>query len=320
MNTKSFAMGQLVIIILTVVSFMLIATVVSRAFSNKDDAAAEALCQESIAWRAATVLNINTDEKSKNLDIDVVKGKLKPIPTLCKTIDKKIDGDQRKIKEQLANQMARCWWMFNEGRYDEILHGSKVVPALISNLDEANNECFVCYATIINEDKFDDKKESIKSEEFLNYLATTNYTKVPDKTYLDYIQSFGGPGGVQILTNIEPRHAYGITFMAKNIDNVESTWLGWFGKTISGTAGGAATVWAAGTALSACTLATAGVCLLGVAVLGGTTAVITYSAASDLEVLVNRAYSSTERDISIVSIDTLDRAQAHCFKKDIAEK
>lgn len=319
MNQKSFAMGQLVMIILVIVSFMLIATVVSRAFSNKDDTAAEALCKESIAWRAATVLNINTDKKSQNLDIDLVKGKLKPIPALCKTIDKKIDGDQGKIKEQLADQMARCWWMFNEGRYDEILHGSKVVPALISNLDEAENKCFVCYATVINEDKFDDTKKSIKSEEFLNYLAMTNYTKVPDKTYLDYIQSFGGPGGVQILTNIEPRHAYGITFMAKNKDT-ESTWLGWFGKTIGGTAGGAATVWAAGTALSACTLATAGVCLLGVAVLGGTTAVVTYSAASDLEVLVNQAYSSTYRDISIVGIDTLDRAQAHCFKKDIAEE
>ena len=87
MNKKAFEMGQLVIIIITIVGFIVTAAAVSRA--KADDSSAEVMCHDSIALRASTVININTKDQG---DIDLIQGRIKAIPPLCKTVDVKMEG------------------------------------------------------------------------------------------------------------------------------------------------------------------------------------------------------------------------------------
>ncbi|MEK6845177.1 MAG: hypothetical protein AABY26_00340, partial [Nanoarchaeota archaeon] len=136
-NKKAVAMGQLVIIVITVVGFLLLLGTINRVMAKSQDKEAEYLCHNSIALRMATTVNVE--------DTDIAFS-----PVLCKTIDKKIRGDREEIKEQMAYMMARCWWMFNEGRQDELFDSSSFVRELVG-LDKSKNDCFLCYTAVIDE-------------------------------------------------------------------------------------------------------------------------------------------------------------------------
>lgn len=306
-NKKALAAGTLVTIILVIVSFLLIAGTIGRFLAKMDDNQAETLCQDSIALRARTIININKELTSE----DWIHGQLKMVPPLCKTIDKKISGEREEIMQQVADKMVRCWQMFGEGQYDEILHNSRF-GLWLYNLDETENKCFLCYTQLIEEEDF----APIKSEELLQFLAETDYPKAKDIKYIDYIQHHGGPGRVMILDNIEPRKAYGISFLAKNKDKVEASWLGAMEKIGAGVviiglakAALATTVGAACLASVVCAVAVGG----GVAV---SSSVLVAAGADDVMIKLN--FYETERDNSIIAFDDLESAQRRCFQGDLA--
>lgn len=278
-------MEQLVVIVLVIVSFMLIAGLIIRSMSNTDDKKDENLCKDSIVVRAATSVHVDAGP-----EVD-----LKLAPYLCKTIDKKVSGDREEIKQQLANSMARCWWMFGEGRYEEIFDTLKVS-------DKSENKCFVCSTALINEDSF----EPISTQEFYRYLSNTKYPMVKDETYLEYIQQHGGPGAVHLLENIEPRKAYGISFLSKN-------------KEVEATAGGAATKIGGGLAFGgtviAVAAATACTATVVCAVIAGTGVIIggvfVGAGAADVKHVF---FDSAERSVSTVTLSSLDTAQQNCLR------
>lgn len=296
-SKKGIAAEQLVVIVLVIAAFMLIAGVVTRFMSNADDKQAENLCRDSIAVRAATSISI---------DGTFIHGEAKLSPVLCKTIDKKVSGDREEIKQQIANSMARCWWMFGEGKYEQILDNGAMAPAFF-NLDQSENDCFVCSTAPINEDSF----EPITTQEFYRYLSTTKIPTVKDKTYLEYIQQHGGPGAIQLLENIEPRKAYGISFLAKNKD-LEGTFWGGVGKT----AAGAVIVVGAGLLSVACTATVVCPIIIGATAVSGV--LVGAAGYADLKVQVKEALYGTEREVSMVVFDDLDTAQQKCFKGDLA--
>jgi hypothetical protein len=230
-NKKGVTAGFLVGVMITLITFVLIAVTIQNFASQADEKAIENICFDSVSLRARTALQINTGDEVDDDDIDLIEATVKAVPVLCKTIDKEISGNREEIKQQVAEKMARCWWMFGEGRYEEILHsgGFRVLPTVFG-FANVENECFNCYNLMITEDEIDGG--DIPAHEMVQYLSEKKYSKV-NITYLKYIQSYGGPGKAMVIAPlISPRQAYTISMMPKNKDLDDDT----FWKSVAGIA------------------------------------------------------------------------------------
>lgn len=197
-NKKAQLEHKLVSIILIVITFVIIVGVVQRGFTKFKGKDSEIICQESIAARAAVAIQAGDAE-------------LKTFPLLCQTLDKDISGETEEVKEQLARSMARCWWMFGEGRYDDLSGG--VDPLRVVGFESADNACFLCYSLVVPRESL--TESAISKRDMLRYVSDTPYPQVVDKTYLEYIQTYGGPGNVLVGSDISGGEAYGIVFVAK---------------------------------------------------------------------------------------------------------
>jgi hypothetical protein len=286
-NKKAVAMGQLVIIVITVVGFLLLLGTINRVLAKSQDKEAEYLCHNSIALRMATTVNVE--------DVDMAIS-----PVLCKTIDKKIRGDREEIKEQMAYMMARCWWMFNEGRQDDLLDAVKVSSLL--GWDNSGNSCFLCYTGVIDEKEI--PGGPIGAQEMFTYLQQTDHRQFKGMKYLDYIQSYGGPGKAAVMDSISPKNAYGVVFMSKSDDDAS---MGWIDAVVGGLA-------AAGVVV--CAIAEPCGIIAGAVAVAGTS----YVAAHSANVLAAKAnFYEEERSVSMVTLDDLKGVEAgDCLVKDIA--
>jgi len=153
--------------------------------------------------------------EQKAWDVSVFKSQVKTIPPICRTVDKKVAGDRRKILGQVADNMARCWWMFGEGKYEDILDSANanVFPEVLGLSDSGPNQCFNCYTILIAQEEI--SGGPISAEEIIEYLSKNVYGRV-NKTYLDYIQGYRGPGRIVLtIPDIQPRQAYAISMMPK---------------------------------------------------------------------------------------------------------
>lgn len=286
-HKKGIAIDHLVIWIFVILCFLIISGVWSRVYAKAEDKEAENLCQTSVAFRARSALEVGGTEITLT-------------PFLCKTIDKKMTGSREELKEQIAEKMARCWWMFNEGRYDEILR--KDILGKVLGVDKSTNDCALCYALPIDQDTIEGGP--IRPEEMMRYLRDHPYPKVKDATYLTYIQSSGGTGRVAILDQVAPRDAYGIVFMAKNSDARGLSWIE-IGLTAAFTAGAVFCYIAEPCGL----VATVAVGATGVAA-GGV------SGYRGVEAL--RAVYNSDRTTSAIVFDNLKNVeQSGCLIKDI---
>jgi len=278
--SASFIVG----IIITLAAFMIIGGTVMRFVGEAEPKEAERLCHDSITWRAATTLQV------EGTDIQLS-------PILCKTLDFKIEGEKERVMEQLAQKLARCWWMFGEGRYEQILDKEQL--GKIFGLAKTKNDCFLCYTIMIEDKAF---KGKITSQELLDYMRTHDYSSY-NMSYLDYVQGFGGPGGLGLIAQeIEPGKAYGISFLAKNTEEKS-----WFGEIVGGTAVVAGLV--SGYFLCGATVGLGCVIATGIAVAGGE--VLGSAVGSKIDNLY------TERDISLVYLSELKSAQEACFHGDL---
>ncbi len=209
--TASFIIGMMI----TLIAFVLISGVLLRFMSKSSDVEAEVLCQNSIALRAKSAFHLKSS---------LVEAELKMVPALCKTIDKKITGNRQQILRQIAEATARCWWMFNEGRYEEILSSGDldVLPSVLG-FDGYENQCFNCYTLLVDQEEIEGGP--ISSKELFDFMALKKYSKV-NMTYLDYIQGYGGPGRVVLTApEIFPRAAYTVSMMPKNKER-DTFWKG----------------------------------------------------------------------------------------------
>lgn len=202
-SKKAIAAGTLVTLIIAILGFLVIAQQLFTFLAKSNDTQAERLCHDTVALSAATAVNIDVAGKPTGV---------KPFPNVCKTIDKKISGDPETIKKQVADTMARCWWMFGEGKYEESVFDA--LPAFTGS----DNKCFICYTMLVEENaKFKNEDNGISPEEFVNYLATTEYYRYKG-TYLNYFQFAGGPGmmrGFLTSEGIKPGRAYAVAYTAK---------------------------------------------------------------------------------------------------------
>lgn len=331
---KGMAAGTLVAMIITLAAFMLIASVIMNFVGQADEKQAELLCHDSIALRAATQINENGK---------FVKSEVKPVPVLCKTIDKKVSGNREEIKQEIANKIARCWWMFGEGKYEKLLYGSSftILPALF-DFENSDDKCFNCYAVLIDENNIDGGP--IMAEEITQYLKVTPYPKLTNVTYLEYIQSYGGPGRVAFSAPaILPNEAYAISMMPKNKKVGEGDFwkgvakvgvgavivIGVVGATVCiiGTGGACAAFLGAAVAGSG-TAVTSGALVVaatsGVVTAAGTTATVLvttsagYMAYSGYQNMMSTMYG--ERDVSSIYVGFLKVGQEKCGSGDVVGK
>ena len=210
-SKKGLGMEFIITTSLVLISFFLIAGLFGRFTSKTSDLEAELLCQNSITQRARTALNVDWDVGG----VSLFRSQVKSIPTICRTIDKKVSGTKEQILRQVADNMARCWWMFGEGRYEDILDSAdaSLFPEVFGLDDFGPNQCFNCYAILVDQEEIDGG--SITGEELDEYLSKNIYAKV-NKTYSDYIQGYKGPGRIIItVPEIQPRQAYAISMMPK---------------------------------------------------------------------------------------------------------
>jgi hypothetical protein len=324
--TASFIVGMMI----TLIAFFLIAGVTTRFMSKSSDASAENLCQLSIAMRAKSALTVKGD---------IVDASQAWTPALCKTIDKDVSGNRDKIKLQFAESMARCWWMFGEGRYAEIIGNDGIDGvADMLQMSRIKNNCFNCYTIAVKEDEI--KGGPISSSEMEDFMTTNKFSKV-DKTYMDYIQSHGGPGRVVFTAPlILPREAYGISMMPVNKDDSD------FWSSVAKIGGGilVGTVVAVGVVgATVCTIGTGGLCLGALAAVSAGAGTVAASATAGAIVATQAAgvggvflgagvasylaidgYRGmmaslyAERDVSSIYVGFLKVAQDQCGSGDLA--
>lgn len=300
LNKKAIAMEQLVVIIIVIVSFLLIAGTLSRFLSKAEDKEAENLCRDSVALRA-------------NLAVRIGETEIKTVPRLCKTLDKDISGDKEELKQQIADKMARCWWMFSEGSYDQILDANVLREAL--GVAKSENQCFLCYTLSVREDKIESESGTIPPTEIMDYLRDTQYPKLKGTTYLNYIQSYeyGGPGRVAVLDQIAPLGSYGVAFLAKNKEGGDWGWMDViFGA--GAVAAGTGAILCYGTVVCGGIVTVAG---LGIAALG-TGGVEAYKAVQEAKA---RFYDDNDRTTSAIVFDNINDLETNgCLVEDIAGK
>lgn len=289
---RGMAMSQLVVILLSIVSFVLIAFALKEQISKADKREAETICHSSISLRA-------------NAAFSVAKEDIRLTPVLCKTIDQKVDGNREEIKEQVANQMARCWWMFNEGRVEEALGNIDLVRAVLGTAKD--NDCFLCHTSLIDVEEIDGGP--ISGRELWKYMKDTKYPQA-DVSYLDYIQSYGGPGQVAILNSIFPSTAYGIVFLSKNKERGSGNWL------ISIATSAVALGYAAAAAVCIASIG----CGAALATVYAVTAISAESIAALTNPVLSELYESDERDVSVIVFDYLGSVEKRsCLVRTLGE-
>ena len=297
MNKKADGFSFLVPLILIIASLLLIGLLLNQFVTKAKPKEAEILCRDSIALRAASKIEIDTgghDDEDSGVAY---------VPVLCKTIDVEIEGTKEEVIEELANKMERCWWMFNEAKFDTNLDQS--VLSQIMGLQQ-NDKCFLCYTAAINEieEEEDTRKGYIDDDELFDYLYETKHPKIKDITYFDYIQSYGGAGTVAILENIVPHTVYGVAFLARNDNAARWTWvdtLSTAGLLIGGTS---------------CLISAGITCGLLVAAGGGE---LLNHGANAIESRKNFYGSGIDRPINMIVLDTLSGLNtADCIVGDAA--
>ncbi len=153
-NKKGFlSMQQLIVIVLVTVSFLLTWQLISHAMTKVEERSAEEICRGSIAAIEKIKIEIGPFEK-------------KVTPLLCKTQDKEIPyvktATPDEVKKNIADLMARCWYMFGEGMSEDVLEGTI-----------GGNTCFICYTIKTKETK--EFKETIPANDLLDYMMDTPY-------------------------------------------------------------------------------------------------------------------------------------------------
>jgi len=277
-SKKGVTAGTLVVIISVIAAFIIIASVIFGFMSKTEVKEAELLCKTSIDLRATSAVQAGS-------------ASVPLAPVLCKTQDKDIIGNREEIKSQLAYMMARCWWMFGEGRHEENLESLNVFQQTLG-IASSENTCFLCYTATIDQNEIDGG--AIGMEEMLNYVIEKDHKDIQGLKYLDYFQSYGGPGMVVLTDPIKANHAYGIVYMAKNKES---------------DSGG---LWK--TALAGAVVS--GVVLCSVATLGACAVVVGVGAAAGGGYAAYNAYfTSAERDVSTITLGDLNLiSTANCVK------
>lgn len=192
MINKKGDINFLVATVITILGFLVIGGVLMRSFSKGDEKQQEILCQSSVTARMATAVDVSGTE-------------VRVLPPLCTTIDKEISGSKEEVQRQIAEKMARCKWMFGEGRYDEDLFRTITIFG-------GEGHCFQCYSMYVKEITEDGQDVAVTPNEFADFLRTKELLN-EKTTYLDKLQAYDSYTAMALTPEgIAANRGYAIAF------------------------------------------------------------------------------------------------------------
>ena len=158
-DKKGIAIGTLAIIVLGMFSLILMLLFFKYWQKGTTELTIEEKCHDSVILQAGTKISGYTQctdvlcrEQYSDLE--------------CETQYLTVEGDEQAIKHQIADLMARCWWMYGKGELE------------IFN-KEAENFCAVCYVL--------DFKEKTEVDGMLEYLVNTDMPPPSKEKYFEYL-------------------------------------------------------------------------------------------------------------------------------------
>jgi hypothetical protein len=170
-NTKG-EINQILIAILAIVTIIVFISFAYKAYVGFKEQMAIASCKDSITAHTA-----------------IAKGTFREVITDIKCPTEEITiKDNDKAKEIIAEDMHRCWYIWNQGK-GQYFKGE-------------GNFCHICGIY-----QFEDKGEKIKG--FTKYLSTqeiklTYSDDTPGISYVDYFQGYKTPNSAD-LVNMQPK-------------------------------------------------------------------------------------------------------------------
>ena len=189
-NKKGLAMERVLIWSILLVSFVLITYSVGRMVSKAEPMEAELICRDSLLLHA-------------NTQIQIVNVEVASTPYLCRTVDKKFTTNEKEESLSfISNALEKCWWIWLEGRYDELL-GHAWTPG-----GARNPRCFVCNTLTYQQGP------AVTKTEILNYLARKN-SRYVDGSIIEYIQQ---RGYLEVYEDSFPSEEIYAVVYASNVD------------------------------------------------------------------------------------------------------
>lgn len=178
-NKKGLELRTLMEIFLVIVSAGLIIGVFTTLSAQADEKTSELLCRNFNAIRYGTKIQINDPIGGNKLpSVNVA-------PRACKTLDKqdvpsgeytaKTSSPEEAAKAQLGDLIARCWWMWLEGREPNMFDKSWY---------NFQNGCFVCYTFSL-----DSKVKPVDMNDFFSTMGAKPYYGIDSS---DKCSSSGG--------------------------------------------------------------------------------------------------------------------------------
>lgn len=298
-SKKAQVPSWLIFLLAMLAAFVVIGAFVGTAHAKAQKKGEELVCRNSVIFRSG--ISFNTGDDS-----------LQYAPLMCKTLDREVEGDREEVKKEISRLMARCWWMFNDGKIPDTLDDVTDYPSKFLGF-QGDNKCFICYSVLVNDDEFEG---IIMEPELQRYMLNNNYPQVKDFTYSQYIQDYSGDGEAVLTAPVVAGTAYAITYVPQTVDHLEFTWLD----------GAALALTAAGIGICALTVV-CGLTVAGVTVVGTTMAATSYLAYRGFESeetlmerhnLIEEEIYQAERDLGGVVLDYLDSAEMSGCERDLA--
>lgn len=145
-------------VILILVGVIILIAIIIQASSRAEEGTSEKLCRASNAIRYGT-------------EVDKGPVSFNVVPRACKTLDKgdlpgqkykdHVGGLKEGAKAELADMMAKCWYMWLEGKQPDMFK---------TGTTSLQNKCFICYAFSL-----DKNVDSIKPSEIFESLEKPYY-------------------------------------------------------------------------------------------------------------------------------------------------
>lgn len=163
-KAATWAMESIGKMVISIVGFVIILAVLYQVTIGAQNESVEQACRSSIAIRANLKIDLKVTSINNIYPINCITQE-KRIPEKLNNRNPGSEEAQAQIQKEIADMMVSCWWMFGQGHYYNILD------------DKWQNEnlCHVCYSFTINTNDGFEKGDTIKKEDFYNYLVTHKY-------------------------------------------------------------------------------------------------------------------------------------------------
>lgn len=171
-------------IILMLITFGIVFWLVVPMFTGLSNKATEDACRFSVMARSAVALDLG------------IFGTIDKItPLACRTYhEERLQGSREEVKHQIGNLMSKCWYMYAEGRVDNIF----------DDHEDKRTVCNICYTFRIPEGMdLGGEPYIFEGDQFIDTQQDADLTRLPNAIHPPELIGF------LLQTNYNPGVLYG---------------------------------------------------------------------------------------------------------------